>query len=453
MYTIFLKFLILALCIAQFSCKETEKRIDISHEFPFTSEHWTVENADGTEAEITIKEFKGKPGIALKASQIAYLKSGDFKNFEMEFYCNGAYPGLGFRIQDKKNYEYLYLRVPSSTKKDALQYIPIYKGSLPWQLYNYPQYEGKATFPFQTVGAFPTRIADELIDGKLNQKLLDQFTEQAISLSSEAEVIRGEESSGYIFDPHDSTALLFDKVNERIEFSDFRIWIHIKLEVVEDEISVYVEDMETPSFIVTNLKRNTASGGISLISDFGEVYFRKVQIAELEEAKDTGTKVSSVALSKNYLTQWQLSEMFTKDTINFVAQLDSVLVNGKFKSIEADDDALVNISRFYDDMTKTVVLRHTLESDADRQVRLNFDYADHLAIFLNSEVLFDKGMDFQPPSTKGMEGRVFVDDEEVSLNLKKGQNTLCFMLSADNRQKFNWGVIAKLESLKGITSR
>lgn len=450
MTTNFLRFLILALCIVQFSCKENDKRNDIENKFPFTAEYWTVENTDGTTAEINIQTFKGESGIELKAGQMAYLKSGSFKNFKMEFYCNGAYPGLGFRIQDKKNYEYLYLRVPSSTKKDALQYIPIFKGSLPWQLYNYPKYEGTATFPFKTVGVLSDSIENELISGKVNKKLLEVFEEKAIPVSSEAEVIRGEGLSGYIFNPQDSTALLFKRVNEEIEFSDFRTWIQVKLEVVEDQMSVYVGDMQTPTFVVADLKHDTAEGGISLISDFSEVYFREVQITELGESEKTGAKLSEGGLSKNYLTRWELSDMFVKDSINFMAQLDSIQNNGMFKSIEADADGLVNISRFYDDMTKTVVLRQTLESDMDKKVQLHFDYADHLSIFLNSELLFDKGMNFQPPSTKGMEGRVFVDDEHVELNLKKGQNTLYFMLSADNRQKYNWGFFAKLESLEGI---
>ena len=59
-------------------------------------------------------------------------------------------------------------------------------------------------------------------------------------------------------------------------------------------------------------------------------------------------------------------------------------------------------------------------------------------------------MNFQPPPDKGEEGRVFVDDEQIELNLSKGQNKLIFVLSADNRQKFNWGFIAKLENLEGI---
>ena len=144
--------------------------------------------------------------------------------------------------------------------------------------------------------------------------------------------------------------------------------------------------------------------------------------------------------------------MFTKDSINFVSQVDSLFRNkSRFKSIEADDDGLLNISRYYDDMTKTVALRCTLESEVDKSVKLNFDYADHLVIFLNSELLFDKGMNFAPPAGKGEQGRVFVDDESVELNLKKGKNQLVFILSADNRQKFNWGFIAKLASLDGIT--
>ena len=129
----------------------------------------------------------------------------------------------------------------------------------------------------------------------------------------------------------------------------------------------------------------------------------------------------------------------------------SIACKAIFKTIEADDDGLLNISRFHDDMTKTVALSCILESEVDKTVKLNFDYADHLVMLLNSEILFDKGMNFAPPSGKGEEGRVFVNDESVELNLKKGKNQLIFVLSGDNRQKFNWGFIAKLENLDGIS--
>ncbi len=75
---------------------------------------------------------------------------------------------------------------------------------------------------------------------------------------------------------------------------------------------------------------------------------------------------------------------------------------------------------------------------------MNFDYANHLIIVLNSEIIFNKGLN---PEN---EGRVFENDTEIELNLAKGKNDLIFVVTADE-YKQNWGFIAKLDSLDGIS--
>lgn len=436
----------------QLSCGQAVKENDDAQKFPFTAEHWSVENEDGTAGEIKTLDFKGKSSIKLEADQKAYLQHKKFKNFEIEYYCNAlSGPGLGFRVQDKKNFDYLYLRLGLSGKKDAMQYVPIHNGNLPWQLYNYPKYEGKAIFPREEVAILPLSLKDELVEGKASEKLKNFLLEKGFSFSEKSEMLIADETMRYIFDPEEMKAVLFEEVEDEIVVLDPRTWIHIKVEVIEDKASFYIEDMETPAFVVESLKREAEEGGVSLISDGAGVYFANVSITELDEKKE-GT--SKEKLSDNYLTKWEVSEMFAKDSVNFDSQLDSLFQNkDKFKTIKADGDGLLNISRFYNDMTKTVALSCTLESEVDKAIKLNFDYADHLVMLLNSEVLFDKGMNFAPPAGKGEEGRVFVEDESVELNLKIGKNELVFILSADNRQKFNWGFVAKLESLDGIQKK
>lgn len=443
-------YLLMIAASIQFSHAQEYKKSDV-HEFPFTDEYWEVENGDGSVGEIDATVHEEKASLRLTGTQKVYLKDKEYKNFAIEFYCKGSGPGLGFRAQNNENFEYLYLRVPLTNKRDALQYLPVYNGSLPWQLYNYPKYEGRATFPRKKVGTLPLSIESQLAKGKINEQLSNALEKTGIPFSAESEVIPSDGTSWFIFDPETKKALILKKQNNAIEVLDFRTWIHVKVEVIESKMSVFIEDMETPAFVIDNLKMAAKKGKISLISDGNEVYFSDFLLSEISpgnkiKSNSTGEKVSS-----NYLTKWSISEMFKKDSTKVLSQIDSLLGNkSKFKSVQADSDGLLNISRFYDDMTKTVALTCNLMSDSDRTVKLKFDYADHLTIVLDSKILFDKGMNFQAPANKGEEGRVFVDDESVELNMKKGKNQLIFILSADNRQKFNWGFIAKLESPKGI---
>ncbi|MET1259016.1 hypothetical protein ABV409_06725 [Flagellimonas sp. DF-77] len=434
------------------SCNRQNKAHDPVQEYAFNDNHWRIENPDGSGDSLKLVDHQGRQAIMLEPAQKAFLKESGFEDFVVEFHCNGQTPGVGFRVQDPRNYEYLYLRTFLGGNRDALQYTPIHHGNLPWQLYNYPQYEGKATYPRREVATIPLSFEDQLVNGKASDSLLTALGNKGVVFSEESFVDTPDGSPAYIYDPASSEALLFEKREEGIAFLDYRTWVHVKAEVLGNKMSVFVDDMEAPTFVVDDLKHETRAGGINLYSTFGEVYFSDFSIAEIKSDQTRSSDTDVAQIGPNYITKWYISEMFAKDSVNFPQQADSLLkLRDKFKEINADNDGLVNISRFYDDMDNTIVLTSQIVSDAEKEVELHFDYADHLVVLLNSETLFDGGMDFRPPPNKGAEGRVFVQDERTTLKLRQGVNWLSFMLSGDNRQKFNWGCIAKLEHLDGIS--
>jgi len=445
-------FLIWIIGISLVSCNRQNKENNPVQEYAFNDSHWRVENPDGSVDSLKIVDHQGRQSIVLEPGQKAFLNESGFKDFAVEFHCNGQVPGFGFRVQHPKNYEYLYLRMFMSENRDALQYTPIHNGNLPWQLYNYPQYEGKATYPRREVATIPLSLEDQLVNGKASDSLLTALSNKGVEFSQESFVDIPDASPAYIYDPKSSEALIFEKRENGIAFLDFRTWVHVKAEILEDKMSVYVGDMDAPTFVVDDLKHKTRAGGISLYSNFGEVYFSDFSISEIESSATQSSDNDVKQIAPNYITKWYISEMFVKDSVNFLQQADSLLKHrDTFKEINADKDGLVNISRFYDDMDNTTILTSKIVSDSEKEVELNFDYADHLVILLNSETLFDGGMDFRPLPDKGAEGRVFVEDERTILKLRKGVNWLSFMLSGDNRQKYNWGCIAKLENLDGIS--
>ena len=459
MTIIFRRFLALSIFALQLSCGQVDKENNDVQEFPFTDVNWRIMDKEGKSQPMDTTIYDNKKALHLPVGHAAYLKNQEFKNFIIEFDVVGfVMPGLGFRLEDKDNYELIYLRANSSNKRDALQYIPIDNGNLPWQLYNYPKYEAEAEFASKKVTSFPLSFEEYLNAGIISDSLLLKLEEKNIVFSKEAQVQPIDEKTWGVGDIGKLMGLEFRKTASNWDVWNPYVWSHVKVVVYDDQAFVYVEDMSIPKLEVKNLKRKARIGGISLKNQFFDAFFTDVSITELEELEELQElqgieRNSSKEMPlTNYLTKWEVSEMFAKDSLNFVSQIDSLFLNkAVFESIEADDDGLLNISRFYDDMTKTVALSCNLISKVDKTVKLNFDYADHLVMFLNSEILFDKGVNFTPPAGKGEEGRVFVEDESVELNLKKGKNQLIFMLSGDNRQKFNWGFISKLETIDGIS--
>ena len=113
----------------------------------------------------------------------------------------------------------------------------------------------------------------------------------------------------------------------------------------------------------------------------------------------------------------------------YLKQISFINLFPNFKIIEADQNGLININRFYDYVTKTVALSRNISSVSYKIVKLSFDYADHLLLLSKSKNLLDKEMNFQPPVIKGDKGRVFIDDAGIKLNLKKGSHKLVLVLS------------------------
>ena len=116
-----------------------------------------------------------------------------------------------------------------------------------------------------------------------------------------------------------------------------------------------------------------------------------------------------------------------------------------WKEIVADEDGLVNLSRFMDVMSQSVVLKTNIVSQSNQTLKMHFGFAKHMIVILNDSIIFKKEMDV----TKE-EGRVFVDNETVGLNLKHGRNELFLVLTGDEEYHQNWGMISLLENMEGI---
>jgi hypothetical protein len=99
----------------------------------------------------TLKDtvFLEKPSIKLdgKKMAIAVKKGQRYKNFRIECDIAGRImSGIGFRAKDQQNYHFLYFRHGAGGTQEAIQYIPVFNGSLSWVFYSYPRYENKGDF-------------------------------------------------------------------------------------------------------------------------------------------------------------------------------------------------------------------------------------------------------------------------------------------------------------------
>ncbi|MFD1820416.1 protein of unknown function [Pseudarcicella hirudinis] len=102
-----------------------------------TSE-WTVLSEENKTTDLTDTTFSGKSCIKLdgKNKVIAWKKDANYKNFRVELDIAGAVmSGIGFHVANEQNYQFLYFRPGYGGTEEAIQYIPIYNGTLSWVFY------------------------------------------------------------------------------------------------------------------------------------------------------------------------------------------------------------------------------------------------------------------------------------------------------------------------------
>ena len=110
---------------------------------------WNVFSENYEPAALKDTVFQGKSSIKLDGRKmaVAFRKGARYKNVRIECDIAGrVMSGIGFRAKDQQNYHFLYFRTGAGGTGEAIQYVPIYNGSLSWVHYSYPIYEAKADF-------------------------------------------------------------------------------------------------------------------------------------------------------------------------------------------------------------------------------------------------------------------------------------------------------------------
>ncbi|MEM1325971.1 MAG: hypothetical protein AAGI23_08465 [Bacteroidota bacterium] len=345
--------------------------------------HWEkIDNATGEELPLQVETYKGKEALKLEAHQIVRLKDQKWKNFTLEMDMLGkSMPGLGFRVKDLFNYEFLYLRVFAGGKNTALQYAPVFNGALGWQLYNYPKYEV---------------TADVMPDD----------------------------------------------------------WVHLKVEVYEDNLRVFVGDQKTPNLAIKLLGNYSDAGQLFFKTSFADGYFTNIQI---EESQPFQVK-SDPSVASSYLTDWSISPQQEGQLINqfhYYNWLEEAEKNGKWTDIKTDNDGLVNFSRYFEHPKESVFAKTIIESETDKEVELLYDFSYAMLIVLNDQILA-YGIELDTENF----GRITPGEQRITLPLKAGENKLVFWVRSDDlwqktnplylgrAQAMNWGFVAEIVDIK-----
>jgi len=234
-------------------------------------------------------------------------------------------------------------------------------------------------------------------------------------------------------------------------------WFHMRLEVVGAQAKLYVEDMDKPALVMSDLKSGVQTGGVAMAVLIGETYFSNFRVRETPAAP---WEPQRPPMPPDTLIRWSLSPSYdalARDLERPLSPQERDKI--QWQDVEAEPPGFVVINRYRDsphprvtfasDFSKrldpqpgmrVVYARTSIVSERDEVRKLSIGYSDDVSVFLNDSILY-RGRSAQNFRDPGFLGIVSPENDAIYVPLKKGQNELVLALSELGG---GWGFICRL---------
>ena len=294
--------------------------------------------------------------------------------------------GIQFRVTpDGENAEWVYLRQHKSTLPDAMQYTPVLKTGLNWQIYNGPGFTGAVDIP------------------------KDQWFHLRLEVA-------GAQAKLYVSDLS-KPALVMDDLKTGIKKGQ------IALAVLTGE--TYFSNFEVRTTPDAPWQRQLPPMPAGTVTKW------KVSPTLDALARDLEKPLSK---AESDGMRWQEVEAEPPGFVVLYRYLEAPHPKVSFAS---------DFSKRLDPQpgTKVIYAKATVDSDREQVKKLAIGYSDEVSVFLNGQILF-RGRSAQNFRDPGFLGIISPDDDAVYLPLKKGPNELVLAVSELGG---GWGFVCRLD--------
>lgn len=241
-------------------------------------------------------------------------------------------------------------------------------------------------------------------------------------------------------------------------------WLHVRLEIDDAYMEVYLGDATEPVQVVDNLRLPASNGGVSLLAYFPanqpEDHYPTAYSNVVVRTPSEGIPASRrrpptvagepggvVSHPTGLIEAWSLSPAVKLVHLR-VTSLPAL--QGDWTVAETDRLGRLNIAehRAFPEGADwaTALARVTVRSDRARSVRLDFGFSDRGSIFLNGELLFVGNRTYRSRSLRYL-GVMTIHGDTLMLPLREGDNELVFAVT----EEFGgWGLMAALPDREGL---
>ena len=226
------------------------------------------------------------------------------------------------------------------------------------------------------------------------------------------------------------------------------IWNHVKVVISGMQMRAYLNDMQRPVLEIPRLEGNTSKG---LIAFDGESIISNLVIKMNEtENLPVVAGVDLTAPDPRYLRNWQVSKPFeTPLTIDFSSDFIPK-ADQKWETITAERMGLINLTRKFgaSEKRRMVWLKLNINSKIDQKKIIHLGFSDEVWVMINGHFLYTDKNSYGRPMMKVPFGRCSIENSSFSIPFKSGKNEILMAIANDF---FGWGIVARLEDMKGIT--
>ncbi|NQZ43026.1 MAG: hypothetical protein HRT65_01865 [Flavobacteriaceae bacterium] len=238
-------------------------------------------------------------------------------------------------------------------------------------------------------------------------------------------------------------------------------WNHIKLVVSEQQMKVYVNDMERPALLVPKLEGLNKTGKIGLTGNV--IYANLTVTPNAIEDLPNRPGFDLTYNDPNYLRNWQVLAPIDfptgKDVMRQVngspgVVIDSTYLDGSksWKTIKTGPRAMLNLTKEFGatptDARRLVWLKTTVTAKEDLRKRLKMGFSDEVWVFVNGAPLHQNKNYYGSPGMKEPKGRCTLDNTAFEVPMQKGENEI---LIAVSNYFFGWGLIARWDNTDGLS--
>ncbi|MEO1448336.1 MAG: hypothetical protein AAFV07_02350, partial [Bacteroidota bacterium] len=229
---------------------------------------------------------------------------------------------------------------------------------------------------------------------------------------------------------------------------DFDTWTHVKLVIQDDEMEVFIGDMETPVLHAFELERKKAAGGLGLYTFLATPRFANFTYQKLDKPGIKSKKPEMGPIPQETVEDWELSQpMNGKELEKRYTLPQSWKRKAKWEFFSVEMSGTLNMAQRagLEEDAKTMMARFKVKSGAVQTKGLILGYSDAARVYVNGKLVYGGHKRFRTRDYRYL--GTIGDFDTVYLPLVEGENEI---IIAVTEQMGGWGIRARWENMENL---